>query len=154
MSGVSALDTRLGREAALKLLNDAISARTFAHAKRFRARSSCSLRAKPSEYLYCSMGLLKGRTLADEIAGKPLRFVRFFGIAMAVLSALSAARSEGIRILVTGRLLLRRGVPGSTHLRLAIGASKLMSLDRRQFSSNPHLHLQERPRSLFHRIPS
>ena len=102
-----AQDTRLGREAALKFLSAATR-------QDFRARERFEREARAASALnhpnictvygvddfeghpYLAMELLKGRTLADEIATKPLPIERLFEIAIPVLSALSAAHTQGI----------------------------------------------------------
>jgi eukaryotic-like serine/threonine-protein kinase len=102
-----ALDTRLGREAALKFLNDAMRQDIRARERFEREARAASALNHPNICTvygvddfegqpYLAMELLKGRTLADEIAGKPLPPKRLFEIAIPVLSALSAAHSEGI----------------------------------------------------------
>jgi len=102
-----ALDTRLGREAALKFLNDAMRQDIRARERFEREARAASALNHPNictvygvddfeGHPYLAMELLKGRTLADEIAAKPLTSERFFEIAIPVLSALSAAHSEGI----------------------------------------------------------
>jgi len=102
-----ALDTRLGREAALKFLNDAMRQDIRARERFEREARAASSLNHPNictvygvddfeGHPYLAMELLKGHTLADEIAGKPLTPERFFEIASPVLSALSAAHTEGI----------------------------------------------------------
>jgi eukaryotic-like serine/threonine-protein kinase len=101
------LDTRLRREAALKFLNDAMRGDIRARERFEREARAASALNHPNICTvygvddfdgqpYLAMELLKGRTLAEEIAGKPLTSERFFEIAIPVLSALSAAHSEGI----------------------------------------------------------
>lgn len=102
-----ALDTRLGREAALKFLNDAMRQDIRARERFEREARAASALNHPNictvygvddfeGHPFLAMELLKGRTLADEIAGKPLPTERLFEIAIPVLSALSAAHAEGI----------------------------------------------------------
>ena len=102
-----ALDTRLGREAALKFLNAAMRQDIRARERFEREARAASALNHPNICTvygvddfegqpYLAMELLKGRTLADEIAGKPLRTERLCEIAIPVLSALSAAHAEGI----------------------------------------------------------
>jgi serine/threonine protein kinase/tetratricopeptide (TPR) repeat protein len=100
-------DTRLGRHVALKFLPDGI-----AHAPdaldRFRreARSAAALNhahictvhdiGEHNGRPFIAMELLEGRTLAEEIAGRPLPISQSIEIALQVASALDAAHARGI----------------------------------------------------------
>jgi serine/threonine protein kinase/tetratricopeptide (TPR) repeat protein len=102
-----AVDTRLGREAALKFLGAEMHLDGRARDRFEREARAASALNHPNictiygvdefeGHPYLAMELLKGKTLAEFIAGKPLELERLLEIATSILAALDAAHAEGI----------------------------------------------------------
>jgi serine/threonine protein kinase/Tfp pilus assembly protein PilF len=102
-----ALDTRLGRAAALKFLSTEIQRDNRAR-ERFEREARAASALNPPNictvygvdefegHPYLAMELLKGQTLAELIHGKPLDVGQMVELAIPILSALAAAHGEGI----------------------------------------------------------
>ena len=102
-----AVDTRLGREAALKFLSTEMQRDDRARDRFEREARAASALNHPNictvygvdefrGHPYLAMELLKGKSLAEVIAGKPLPLDRLLAFAVPILSALDAAHAEGI----------------------------------------------------------
>ena len=102
-----AVDTRLGREAALKFLSAEMQRDGRARDRFEREARAASALNHPNictvygvdefgGHPYLAMELLKGQSLAEVIAGKALPLDRLLAIAAPILSALDAAHTEGI----------------------------------------------------------
>ena len=102
-----AADTRLGRDAALKFLSEEMERDGRARDRFLREARAASALNHPNictvygvdefeGHPYLAMELLKGQSLAEVIAGKPLPVDRLLALATPVLSALEAAHAEGI----------------------------------------------------------
>jgi TolB-like protein/Tfp pilus assembly protein PilF/predicted Ser/Thr protein kinase len=102
-----AVDTRLGREAALKFLSAEMQRDNRARDRFEReARAASALNHQNictiygvdefEGFPYLAMELLKGQTLAEVIAGKPLDVDKLLAFAIPILAALDAAHGEGI----------------------------------------------------------
>jgi len=102
-----ALDTRLGREAALKFLSAEMQRDGRARDRFLREARAASALNHPNictvygvdesgGHPYLAMELLKGQSLAEVIAGKPLAVHSLLAFAAPILSALDAAHAEGI----------------------------------------------------------
>src|ERR1700722_9267676 len=92
-----ALDTRLGREVAIKVLNEDFSRRFEVEARTIASLnhpSICALHDVGPNYLV--MEYIEGETLAARIRRGPLSSAETLKIAIAVASALAAAHSKGI----------------------------------------------------------
>ena len=106
-----ALDTRLGREVAIKVLKEDFSQRFEVEARTIASLnhpSICALHDVGPNYLV--MEYIEGETLAVRIKGGALPFGETLKIAIAVASALGAAHSKGIvhRDLKPGNIMLTR----------------------------------------------
>ena len=97
-----AVDTRLGREAALKFLGAEMHLDARARDRFEREARAASALNHPNictiygvdefeGHPYLAMELLKGKTLAEVIAGKPLEVERLLEFAIPILAALEAA---------------------------------------------------------------
>jgi tetratricopeptide (TPR) repeat protein len=102
-----ATDLKLGRQVALKFLPEVIGLTRVALDRFVReARSAAALNhphictiyeiGEHDGRPYIAMELLEGRTLADQIGGRPLPIGRSIDIAQQVASALDAAHASGI----------------------------------------------------------
>ena len=102
-----AVDTRLGRQAALKFLSAEMQRDGRARDRFEREARAASALNHPNictvygvdefgGHPYLAMELLKGQSLAEVVAGKPLPLDRLLAIAAPILSALDAAHAEGI----------------------------------------------------------
>jgi serine/threonine protein kinase/tetratricopeptide (TPR) repeat protein len=102
-----AVDTRLGREAALKFLSAEMQRDARARDRFEReARAASALNHQNictiygvdefEGYPYLAMELLKGQTLAEAISGKPLDVDRLIAFGSSILTALDTAHAEGI----------------------------------------------------------
>lgn len=102
-----AVDTRLGREAALKFLSEEMQRDSRARDRFEREARAASALNHPNictvygvddcgGHPYLAMELLKGRSLAEVIAGKPVPVDRLLALAAPILSALDAAHAEGV----------------------------------------------------------
>ena len=101
-----ALDTRLGREAALKFLSAEMRRDVRARDRFEREARSASALNHPNictiygvdefeGHPYLAMELLKGQTLAEVIGGRPLSVDRLLEFAIPVLSALEPHTPKG-----------------------------------------------------------
>jgi len=102
-----AVDTRLGREAALKFLSESLQRDPRARERFEREARSASALNHPNictvygvdefeGHPYIALELLKGKTLGDVVRHNPLPLERLLEIAIPILSALEAAHSHGI----------------------------------------------------------
>jgi len=102
-----AVDTRLGRQAALKFLSENLQRDPRARERFEREARSASTLNHPNictvygvgdfeGHPYIALEFLKGQTLSDVIRYKPLPIERLVEIAIPILSALEAAHSHGI----------------------------------------------------------
>src|SRR4051794_35101768 len=101
------IDTRLGREAALKFLGAEMHLDARARDRFEREARAPSALNHPNictiygvdefeGHPFLAMELLKGKTLAEVIGGKPLAVEQLLEFSIPILSALEAAHTEGI----------------------------------------------------------
>ncbi len=101
-----ALDTRLHREVAVKILPQTLATEAARERFQHEARAASALNhpnicavydvGESSGYPFLVMELLKGKTLRERLGGKPLDVPAAIALGVEVADALEAAHSEGI----------------------------------------------------------
>ena len=101
-----ALDTRLGREVAVKVLPQSFASEAARERFQREARASSALNhpnicvvydvGEAAGHPFLVMELLKGKTLREHIDGKPMEISAVLALSIQVADALDAAHREGI----------------------------------------------------------